>query len=218
MGRKYIKSSRMCKNSNFDPKKVIKNNSIKSDYDIHEKKRRLRWILGSIFIILFALVISILSVKIESNPIVENEIVGRFIRQTQDSVKADNSIENKSIKMDTSKKKIKKKWVHFSSNGQNKEVKITFDKWVKKWTKGKLSNDSLKEKIMNYLEDNNMECSTIGIVKKRKCLFESIKSIPNYSKIVKTSDDIYYFVGLYTEGKYAKYGNLIRYYWEVGVM
>lgn len=113
---------------------------------------------------------------------------------------------------------VKAQWVHYTSKGNNYAVVAKVDGLVKSWCAGAMSNQGLRESMLEILDEKDIEYSALGITSKRKCLFESIKDIPNYSAMVKKSKDPYYFIGLYTEGKYDKNGNLICYYWEVGVM
>ena len=111
-------------------------------------------------------------------------------------------------------------WLYYmSAAGKpcSDEMKQYFDILINQWTKGKLTDDELGEQMTVYLEKRNLPVSTAGIQSKSLCLFPSADDLPDYTKMRNMGENIYDFIGVYTEGQYDEEGRLLCYYWEAGV-
>ncbi len=115
---------------------------------------------------------------------------------------------------------ITPQWLYYeSSRGKNcnAETGKYFDVLVNRWTKGKLTDNELGELMTEYLTKQNISITTSGVQSKVRCLFATVEELPDYTEILRETGFYYDFIGVYTDGEYDAYGNLICYYWEAGV-
>jgi hypothetical protein len=111
-------------------------------------------------------------------------------------------------------------WLFYRSAGTDEweEEKSYFDVLVNRWTKGKLTDDELSQQMTDYLVKKEVPISSIGVQSEALCLFPSAQELPDYTAMLTEGNDIYDFIGVYTNGEYDEEGRLICYYWEAGVI
>lgn len=145
----------------------------------------------------------------------ESEVVGDVVENPKSNGKSE---EVKKIRKDATT--ITPQWLCYESEkGEtcSAETGKYFDILVNRWTKGKLTDNELGEQITEYLEKQKLPITTNAVQSRIRCLFSSLGDLPDYTKIMQENRQYYDFIGVYTEGEYDAYGNLICYYWEVGV-
>lgn len=110
-------------------------------------------------------------------------------------------------------------WLYYQSGGKttDRNFKREIDMLMRQWTKGKLAGKELCRLIKEYLNKNDCPAEEVTMQEKAVCVFPSEKELPDYTKTLAQKDQMYQFIGIYTEGEQDANGRLLCEYWEVAI-
>ena len=110
-------------------------------------------------------------------------------------------------------------WLYYQSGGKtvDRNLKREIDMLMRQWTKGKLAGKELCRLIKEYLNKNDCPAEEVTMQEKAVCVFPSEKELPDYTKTLAQKDQMYQFIGIYTEGEQDANGRLLCEYWEVAI-